>query len=99
MAEKETVPCIVRDLTDDEATIIMADPNLQKLDRIGRKISGLMRSLEYFEPHDLTLLVCSNDINTQTGTLKITIAFAITCRQKAQAKIHEYFELVEGCGK
>lgn len=30
LAEKETVPCIVRDLTDDEATIIMVDSNLQR---------------------------------------------------------------------
>lgn len=30
LAEKETIPCIVRDLTDDEATIIMVDSNLQR---------------------------------------------------------------------
>lgn len=30
LAEKETLPCIVRDLTDDEATIIMVDSNLQR---------------------------------------------------------------------
>ncbi len=30
MAEADTVPCIVRDLTDDEATIIMVDSNLQR---------------------------------------------------------------------
>ena len=30
LAEKETVPCIVRELTDDEATIIMVDSNLQR---------------------------------------------------------------------
>lgn len=30
LAEKEEIPCIVRDLTDDEATIIMVDSNLQR---------------------------------------------------------------------
>ena len=31
-----------------------------KLDRISRKTSDLMRLLEYFERHNVTLLVCSN---------------------------------------
>lgn len=44
-----------------------------KLDRIGRKTSDLMRLLEYFERHDVTLLVCSNNINTQNSTSKIII--------------------------
>lgn len=30
IANKETLPCIVRNLTDDEATIIMVDSNLQR---------------------------------------------------------------------
>lgn len=30
LAEKETIPCIIRDLTDDEATIIMVDSNMQR---------------------------------------------------------------------
>ena len=30
IAEKENIPCIVRDLTDEEATIIMVDSNLQR---------------------------------------------------------------------
>ena len=30
LAERDTMPCIVRDLTDDEATIIMVDSNLQR---------------------------------------------------------------------
>jgi ParB family chromosome partitioning protein len=30
MAERSEMPCIVRDLTDDEATIIMIDSNLQR---------------------------------------------------------------------
>lgn len=30
LAGKETIPCIIRDLTDDEATIIMVDSNLQR---------------------------------------------------------------------
>lgn len=30
LAELDTIPCIVRDLTDDEATIIMVDSNMQR---------------------------------------------------------------------
>lgn len=30
LAEQETIPCIVRNLTDDEATILMVDSNLQR---------------------------------------------------------------------
>ena len=30
LAELPTVPCIVRELTDDEAIIIMVDSNLQR---------------------------------------------------------------------
>lgn len=30
IAEKEEIPCIVRDLTDEEATIIMVDSNMQR---------------------------------------------------------------------
>lgn len=30
LANKETIPCIVRDLTNDEATIIMVDSNMQR---------------------------------------------------------------------
>ena len=30
LAGKETIPCVVRDLTDDEAIIVMADSNLQR---------------------------------------------------------------------
>lgn len=30
LAEKQVIPCIVRNLTDDEATIIMVDSNLQR---------------------------------------------------------------------
>ncbi len=30
LAQKETMPCLVRDLTDDEAIIIMVDSNLQR---------------------------------------------------------------------
>lgn len=41
-----------------------------KLDRISRKTSDLMRLLEYFERHNVTLLVCSNNINTKISTQK-----------------------------
>ena len=44
-----------------------------KLDRISRKTADLMRLLEYFERYDVTLLVCSNNINTQISTSKIII--------------------------
>ena len=52
-----------------------------KLDRISRKTSDLMRLLEYFERHDVTLLVCSNNINTiQTSTSLYHVTILITIR-------------------
>lgn len=44
-----------------------------KLDRISRKTSDLMKLLEFFERYNVTLLVCSNNINTQISTSKIII--------------------------
>ena len=44
-----------------------------KLDRIERKTADLMRLLEYLECHNVILLVCSNNINTQNNTPKIII--------------------------
>lgn len=34
LADKETIPCIVRDLTTEEATIIMVDSNMQQREKI-----------------------------------------------------------------
>ena len=44
-----------------------------KLDRISRKTSDLMRLLEYFERHDVTLLVCPNHINTRNSPPKSNV--------------------------
>ncbi len=65
-------PDFQRMLHDIEAGKIRAVA-CYKLDRISRKTSDLMRLLEYFERHDVTLLVCSNNINTQISTSKIII--------------------------
>lgn len=65
-------PDFQRMLHDIEAGKIRAVA-CYKLDRISRKTSDLMRLLEYFERHDVVLLVCSNNINTQISTSKIII--------------------------
>lgn len=65
-------PDFQRLLRDIEAGKIRAVA-CYKLDRISRKTADLMRLLEYFERHDVTLLVCSNNINTQISTSKIII--------------------------
>lgn len=65
-------PDFQRLLRDVEAGKIKAIA-CYKLDRISRKTSDLMRLLEYFERFDVTLLVCSNNINTQISTSKIII--------------------------
>lgn len=46
-----------------------------KLDRISRKTSDLMSLLDFFERHNVVLLVCSNNINTSVSTSKIMISF------------------------
>ena len=46
-----------------------------KLDRISRKTSDLLRLIDFFNKHDVALLVCSNNINTLISTSKIMISF------------------------
>ena len=65
-------PDFQRMLRDIEAGKIKAVA-CYKLDRISRKTGDLMRLLEYFEKFGVTLLVCSNNINTQISTSKIII--------------------------
>ena len=65
-------PDFQRLLRDIEAGKIKAVA-CYKLDRISRKTADLMRLLEYFERYEVTLLVCSNNINTQISTSKIII--------------------------
>ena len=44
-----------------------------KLDRISRRISDISSLLNYFEKHNVALLICSNGINTQDCTSKLII--------------------------
>lgn len=46
-----------------------------KLDRISRKTSDLLRLIDFFNKHEVALLVCSNNINTLISTSKIMISF------------------------
>lgn len=46
-----------------------------KLDRISRKTSDLLRLIDFFNKHDVALLVCSNNINTLISTSKIMLSF------------------------
>lgn len=65
-------PDFQRLLRDIEAGKIKAIA-CYKLDRVGRKTADLMRLIEFLERHNVILLVCSNNINTQNSTSKIII--------------------------
>lgn len=67
-------PDFQRMLHDIEADRIKAVV-CYKLDRISRKTSDLMSLLDFFERHNVVLLVCSNNINTGISTSKIMISF------------------------
>ena len=49
LANKETIPCIVRDLTDDEAVIIMVDSNLQREEILPSEKAVVLKSDASFE--------------------------------------------------
>ncbi len=46
-----------------------------KLDRIGRRTSDLLNMLNFLEKYNVVLLVCSNNINTQSSTSKMLLHF------------------------
>lgn len=46
-----------------------------KLDRIGRKTSDLLNMLNFLEKYNVVLLVCSDNINTQSSSSKMLLQF------------------------
>ncbi len=84
LAELEEIPCIIRDLTDDEATLIMVDSNLQR-ERIlpSEKAFAYKMKLEAMnrqgKRNDLTLtpvvskLRSNEELAKQTGESRETI--------------------------
>ena len=84
LAELEEIPCIIRDLTDDEATLIMVDSNLQR-ERIlpSEKAFAYKMKLEALnrqgKRNDLTLtpavskLRSNEELAKQTGESRETI--------------------------
>jgi len=82
LAERGIMPCIIRDLTDDEATIIMVDSNLQrekilpsekafaykmKMDALNRQ--GKRTDLT-FSPVGKKLVLCQEKVQVKSGNFQ-----------------------------
>ena len=69
LAGLETVPCIVRELTDDEATIIMVDSNLQREQILpSEKAFAYKMRLEAIKRQGKRLDLTSSPPGTKLGT-------------------------------
>ena len=77
LANKETIPCIVRDLTDDEAVIIMVDSNLQR-----EEILPSEKAHAYKMKYDAILLMVDSNLQ-RTTILPSEKAFAYKMRLDA----------------
>lgn len=76
LAEKETIPCIVRNLSDDEATIIMVDSNMQREEILpSEKAFAYKMKLEALshqgKRNDLTLSQVGTKLRTDEKLVKI----------------------------
>ena len=92
MANKETIPCIVKDLTDDEATLIMVDSNLQREEILpSEKAFAYKMKLEALSHQgkrtDLTL--------SQVGKKLNAYEELATEQGESRNQIHRYIRLTE----
>lgn len=95
LAEHGTMPCLIRDLTDDEAVIIMVDSNLQR-----EKILPSEKALAYKMKLEAmkrqghrTDLTCSPVDNKLAG--KKSLAVIGESSGDSQATVHRYIRLTE----
>jgi len=95
LAERGTMPCLIRDLTDDEATIVMVDSNLQR-DKIlpSEKAFAYKMKLEAMKRQgQRTDLTCSPVDNKLAG--KKSLAVIGESSGDSQATVHRYIRLTE----
>jgi ParB family chromosome partitioning protein len=95
LAERGTMPCLIRDLTDDEAIIVMVDSNLQREKILpSEKALAYKMKLEAMKRQgQRTDLTCSPVDNKLTG--KKSLAVIGESSGDSQATVHRYIRLTE----
>ncbi len=95
IANKETIPCIVRNLTDDEATIIMVDSNLQreKILPSERAFAYKMKLEAMTHQGQRTDLTCSQVGNKLSGKKSLEILAEEVGESKSN--VHRFIRLTE----
>jgi len=94
LANKETIPCIVRELTDDEATIIMVDSNMQREEILpSEKAFAYKMKMEALSHQGVNLE--QNETCRQVGEkLKSIDVIALNSDDSAR-QIHRFIRLTE----
>lgn len=95
LAERGTMPCLIRDLTDDEAIIVMVDSNLQREKILpSEKALAYKMKLEAMKRQgQRTDLTCSPVDNKLAG--KKSLAVIGESSGDSQATVHRYIRLTE----
>ena len=76
LAGRETLSCIVRDLTDEEATIIMVDSNLQR-EQVGESKDQIRRYIRLTSLIPELLDMVDNSVLKESGTLQMALRPAV----------------------
>lgn len=90
LAGMETIPCIVRNLTDDEATIIMVDSNLQR-----EKILPSEKAFAYKLKTEALSHQGKNITSRQVGDKLKTVEIIGMENNESARQVHRYIRLTE----
>ena len=90
LAGLETIPCIVRELTDDEATIIMVDSNLQR-----EKILPSEKAFAYKLKMEALSHQGKNITSRQLGDKLKTVEIIGMENNESARQVHRYIRLTE----
>ena len=90
LAGLETIPCIVRDLTDDEATIIMVDSNLQR-----EKILPSEKAFAYKLKMEALSHQGKNSTSCQVGDKLKSVEIIGMENNESARQVHRYIRLTE----
>lgn len=90
LAGLETIPCIVRDLTDDEATIIMVDSNLQR-----EKILPSEKAFAYKLKMEALSHQGKNLTSCQVGDKLKSVEIIGMENNESARQVHRYIRLTE----
>lgn len=94
LAEKQKIPCIIRDLTDDEATVIMVDSNLQRENILpSEKAFAYKMKLEAMKRQGQRTDLTSAPLGQKLG--KYSVQILGECVGEGKSQIQRYIRLTE----